>query len=393
MPTNWIKREFQKHFVDQTAALEVFPVWLLLGPRQVGKSALLKKCGPDRQYINLDDLNVRTRANQDPELFAKEIKIPVIIDEIQYAPSLLSPIKRLADQQPEPGSVWLTGSQNFKVMKGVKETLAGRVAILKLFGLSDREKNRESCEPTKYFEYICESTFPKLFGVKNQSTRDLYFSSYTQTYIERDIRELLQIEKRREFEIFVKMCALQTANIVNIDSMAGHAGVSSNTIKSWLSLLEDSFLIKLVQPYRSNRNKRLIKSPKVYFLDMGLAAYLAGWKDSESLRLGPMAGAAFETHVFSNIYKHFCYQLKEANIMFWRTRDGQEIDFVVETKSKYYPIEVKLGQPKASQLAVLTKIQEPNWQPGQIVSLSTSERSVAITKDWRLCQPESLSFC
>ncbi|MBN1959754.1 MAG: ATP-binding protein [Deltaproteobacteria bacterium] len=394
MPTDWFYRTFEQYWNDNPPeALRLFPVWLLLGPRQVGKSSLLKRCGAKRQYINLDDLATRTRANADPILFARELQPPLIIDEIQYAPALLSPIKQIADATNTPGAVWLTGSQSFEVMLNVRESLAGRVAIMNLFGLSDNEKllGDEQHEPAAYFEAMLRTGFPKLWPSRDLQTRDLYLSSYAQTYIERDVRELMQIDRRREFETFLRLCALRTGAIVNYDELARDTGVSSATIKSWLSVLEDSFLIRLLQPEYDNRSKRLIKHPKLYFLDIGLAAYLGGYKNAETLRLGPQAGAAFETHVLSEIYKYFKHNILEVDIRFWRTRDGHEIDFIVEAAGNKLPIEVKLGMPRIQSLPALPKNIASNWQPAQIVSLAITQRQ-QLSDDWLITPPWKLNL-
>lgn len=393
MPTDWIKRTFETLLAVPAPALTPFPVLLMLGPRQVGKSSLLTHCGPDRQYINLDDLATRARANADPILFARELRPPLIVDEIQYAPELLSPIKLLADAGAAPGAIWLTGSQSFQVMRGVRETLAGRVAILNLLGLSDEEKRLTAADrtPPGYFESILRTSFPKLRGIADADARDLYLSSYTQTYIERDVRELLRVDKRREFEIFLRLCALRTGCIINFDDLARDAGVSAPTVKGWLSVLEDSFLVRLVQPEHQNRSKRLIKSPKLHFLDMGLAAFLAGWGTGEQLRLGPQSGPAFETHVFSEIVKHFRHRGKELDVRFWRTRDGQEIDLLVEHRGRIHPIEVKLGLPSPQTLPRLASIAAPNWERGQVVTLAISTAQ-ALSEEWRAVPPWELEL-
>ncbi|MBI5594774.1 MAG: ATP-binding protein [Elusimicrobia bacterium] len=393
MPIHWTPRTLEPLLKRPGRALDLFPVWLLLGPRQVGKSSLLNRCATaGRRAIDLDDLDVRARANQDPELFMRGVTPPFLIDEIQYAPQLLSPIKRIADRAAAPGAVWLTGSQNFAVMEGVTETLAGRAAIINLFGLSDEEKGRGGEDPAGYFRRLAESSFPKLRGVEDAAARELYLSSYVQTYIERDVRELLRIEKRREFEIFLKMCALRTAQIVNYDALAKDAGVSPATAKDWLGLLEDSFLIRLVEPFHTNRNKRLIKSPKLHFIDAGLAAHLAGWRTPESLRLGPMGGAAFESHVFGQILRRFRHRLREVEFSFWRTRDGQEIDLLVEASGRCFPVEIKMGRPQARSLPSLKSIAHPNWARGQVVSLSGGREPVAVAEDWDLVSPAGLRF-
>ncbi|MCC7383747.1 MAG: ATP-binding protein [Deltaproteobacteria bacterium] len=393
MPERWIGRTFEPYLTAPPAGLQLFPVWLVLGPRQVGKSSLLTHCAPERQYINLDDLATRARANADPVLFARELRPPLIIDEIQYAPELLSPVKQLADASGQPGVIWLTGSQSFQVMRGVRETLAGRVAILRLLGLSDEEKRLAADDrtPPAYFEALVRTGFPKLWPVADPDARDLYLSSYTHTYIERDVREVLQVDKRREFELFLRLCALRTGCIVNFDELGRDAGVSAATVKSWLSVLEDSFLIKLIQPEHRNRSKRLIKSPKLYFLDVGLAAFLAGWKSGELLRLGPMGGAAFETHVLSEILKRFRHRAREVEVRFWRTRDGQEIDLLVEARGRVHPIEVKLGLPAARALPRLGAIAAPSWTTGHVVTLAISTGQ-ALSEEWRAIPPWELDF-
>lgn len=389
----WIARTLERLLVTPPASLGLFPVWLILGARQVGKSSLLLRCaGGDRQIVNLDDVTVRTRATLDATLFARDLQLPLLIDEIQYAPQLLSAVKQMADRGVPPGSVWLTGSQSFQVMRGVSETLAGRVAILNLHGLSWEEKGAPPATPSSSFRQLCETTFPKLAGVDDPAARDLYLSSYVQTYIERDVRELLGIQKRREFEVFVRMCALRTAQSINLQELARDAGVSAPTAKEWLSLLEDSFLVRLVQPYHSNRTKRLTKTPKLYFLDAGLAAWLGGWRDPESLRLGPQAGALLETQVFGEIIRRFRHRAREVEVTFWRTRDGAEIDFLVETGGAVFPIEVKLGIPDGRDLPRLASFRESNWRDGTVLSLAARNEPVALTNEWRLAPACGLDF-
>ncbi len=395
MPTNWIPRTFEPILTTPAPQLALFPVWLLLGPRQVGKSALLKQCAAtNRQLVDLDDLNVRARANDDPELFIKELEPPFAIDEIQYAPALLSPVKRIADSRGDyPGIIWLTGSQNFKVMEGVKETLAGRVALLNLLGLSEEERPQRATAPGDVFASLMKTTFPRIAEVVDLPVRETYLSSYVQTYIERDVRELMRVDKRREFEVFLKMCALRTGQILNLDDLGRVVGVSAVTIKGWLSVLEDSYLIQLVRPFMDNRNKRLTKSPKIHFLDAGLAAYLAGWRDPEQARLGPQGGALFETYVLGQIIRYFRHRAREFEVHFWRTRDGQEVDFLVEALGRITPVEVKMGSPRPRKLADLRKIRQPNWERGIVVSLTADPEAPQpepLNDQWRVIHPASL---
>ena len=280
-------------------------------------------------------------------------------------------------------------------MHGVQESLAGRVAVLNLFGLSDEEKGAAPTTPKEAFERICSTSFPKLQGVSGTDAVDLYLSSYLQTYIERDVRELLGIQKRREFEIFVRMCALRTGQVLNTVEIARDAGISPNTAKEWISLLEDSFLIRLVHPHHTNRTLRMIKSPKLYFLDAGLAAWLAGWRDPETLRLSPMAGAIYETQVFGELLRHYRHRAREVDITYWRTRDGEEIDFLVEAAGRVCPIEVKMGTPDGRALPRLERMADSRWDAGRVVSLlhlGPDTLPATIAAGWQGASTSNLSF-
>jgi predicted AAA+ superfamily ATPase len=397
MPKKWIYRTLQE-CLTPSSPLGLFPIWLVLGPRQVGKTSLLRHCSAaDRRYISLDDLPTRRRATESPELFTQDITLPVLIDEIQYAPHILSHLKLLVDKEATPpGCVWLTGSQNFQVMRGVRESLAGRVGIVNLLGLSDQEKVITPDHVRGYFEHIFETSFPRLFKESNSDNRALFINSYLQTYVERDIQELLGVQKRREFEVFLKMCALRTAQIVNYDDLARDVGVSASTIKEWLSVLEDSFLIKLIHPFHSNKTKRLIKSPKLYFLDMGLAAYLGGWLTVDSLLYGPMAGAAFETHIFATMLRYCLHRARPAEIHFWRTRDGQEVDFIVSTARGITPVEVKLGLPSPKELLSRAYFAESSWREGRVITAACLGSPALIgsrmSEGWLIGSPLQFDF-
>ncbi len=378
----WVPRTIEAALSAPPPALQLFPVWLLLGPRQVGKTSVLVRCaGSDRQYVNLDDLAVRARANADPALFARDLRPPLLIDEIQYAPALLSAVKVLADAKPGPGAVWITGSQSFEVMRGVQETLAGRVALLELQGLADEERQPRPATPDDVFASVLRSRFPALHRVDDVDARELYLDGYVRTYLERDVRELLGVQKRREFERFVRLCALRTGQLVNYDDLGRDAGVSATTAKEWLAVLADSFLVMLVPPWHANASKRLVKSHKLYFLDAGLAAWLSGWRTLDQVRYGPQAGALLETHVLAQIVAALRHRAREARVHFWRDRDGREVDFLVETRSGTLPIEVKVGTP--SGLAPLARIREPSWRDGLVVSLlQRPGETAACTADW-----------
>lgn len=371
-PTSWIKRDFEG-ILAKNASIGPFSVLLLLGPRQVGKSSLLARCVPSStQKIELDDLDTRTRANKDPILFSRELKVPLLIDEIQYAPVLLSQVKVLADRTPQELMVFLTGSQSFEVMRGVRESLAGRVAILNLFGLSLPEKGiTDNTSPVDLFREFFIGTFPAL-RTSEGAIWARFMSSYVQTYVQRDVAELLGIQKRREFELFLKACALRTGQLINYEELAKDASISAGTAKDWLSVLEDSFLIRLVHPYFNNRTKRLIKTPKLYFLDTGLCAYLAGWRDSEQIRIGPWAGAFFETAIFGELVRYFSHHGLDYQIHFWRDKDGNEVDFLLEIGGKMYPIESKLGTPNPRDLCSIDILDIPGIEYGRVVSLAAT---------------------
>jgi predicted AAA+ superfamily ATPase len=388
----WYKREIEALFDSERGPLRLHPVWMVLGPRQVGKSSLFKhRAETGRSVVDLDDLAIREAANRDPALFAQNLRLPLTIDEIQYAPELLSQVKILADRQRVPGSIWITGSQNFEIMKGVRESLAGRVAILNLFGLSIAEKSTRIDTPLDFFSCISETSFPALRGVNDARVRDVYLNGYIKTYIERDVQELLGISKRREFEIFVKLCALRTGQLINYDSLASDAGVSPATVKQWLSILEDSFLIKIVHPYASNRNKRLVKTPKLYFIDSGLAAYIAGWREPEMLANGPMSGAFFENAVFGELIRFFSNRAKSFDISFWRSRDGDEIDFLVEVDMKRFAIECKVGTPSMSTLVKGRHLEELDLNATYVATLTALNREPwKVTEEWTAVSPIDL---
>jgi predicted AAA+ superfamily ATPase len=345
----------------------------------------------ERTVVDLDDLTIREAANRDPALFAQNLRLPLTIDEVQYAPELLSQVKILADRQRIPGSIWITGSQNFEIMHGVRESLAGRVAILNLFGLSISEKRSQITSPIDFFSCISETSFPALRGINDLNVRDVYLNGYIKTYIERDVQEILGISKRREFEIFVKLCALRTGQLINYESLASDAGVSPATAKQWLSILEDSFLIKIVHPYASNRNKRLVKTPKLYFIDSGLAAYIAGWREPKVLAHGPMSGAFFESAVFGELLRFFSNRAKSFEISFWRSRDGEEIDFIVEADQRRLAIECKVGSPITSSLLKGRLLEELNLSAAYVATLTALHRDpLKLTDQWTAISPIDL---
>ena len=377
-----IKRTLQKTIEDTSKS---FPVILITGPRQVGKTTLLEMISEkDRKYVTLDDLEQRKLAKTDPALFLQVNQPPLIIDEIQYAPELFSYIKMYVDKNKTSGAFWLTGSQKFHLMKNITETLAGRVAILDLLGISYQEKidnaedipflpSAEWIENKKkgdgsaltvneVYELIYQGSFPKLLVDANVS-RDIFYKSYIQTYIERDVKDITKIGNEITFYNFLIAMAARTGQLINYTDIARDIDIDVKTAKAWASILEASGLIKFLQPYYNNITKRIIKTPKMYFLDTGLCTYLTGWDSPKTLESGAMNGAIFETYVFAEILKSYWNNGKSPNIYFYRDKDQREIDFVFEYNGKLYPVEVKkTATPSLASIksfSVLENLKKP----------------------------------
>jgi predicted AAA+ superfamily ATPase len=308
--------------------------------------------------VTLDDPLVRALARQDPALFLQRFSPPLLLDEVQYAPELLTYIKMLVDRDRRPGSFWLTGSQQFHLMKDVSESLAGRVGILTLLGFSQREITgtpvtppfipdsqqldaRELSQPAgmrEIFERIWRGSFPALWG-DVEVDHGLFYGSFVQTYLQRDVRDLANVGDESGFLRFLRGCAARTGQMLNLQDLCRDVGINQATGK--LSILESSGTIFLLQPFHSNISKRLVKSPKLYFLDTGLAAWLTQWSTPQTLEAGAMAGAFFETWVVSEVVKSWWHNGREAPIFYYRDRDGREIDLLIYQDGQLYPVEIK----------------------------------------------------
>jgi len=339
-----------------------FKVVLITGARQVGKSTLLKHCEENRNYISLDDLIEREKAIKEPKLFLEEHKPPVIIDEIQYAPDLLSYIKLFVDKSDEKGQYWLTGSQQFHLMKNVSESLAGRVGIVDLMGMSlgeicDTSNNDPFFPSSEYIEnvrnktkkYLAEEIFnviyngsyPALNNDEN-TDRDAFYASYLRTYIERDIRDLSSVSDEMKFLTFLRVVAARTGQVLKYSEIAKDADISQPTAKTWMSILVSSNIVYLLQPYYKNITKRMTKMPKIYFHDTGLCSYLTGWSSPEVIQKGAMNGAFFETFVISEILKSYYHNGKRPLLYWYRDTLQKEIDLLIEKDGKLHPVEIKL---------------------------------------------------
>ena len=366
-------------------ASRTFPVVLLTGPRQVGKTTLLKSIAQsERNYVTLDDLDARTLAESDPALFLQRYRPPIIIDEVQYAPNLFSQIKLIVDQSRQNGQFWLTGSQKFHLMQSVTESLAGRVAILELNGFSQAEINCQADHAPPFlptadwlsqtrhravekdldalYQRIWRGSYPRVIAEPEIST-DLFYSSYIQTYIQRDIKEIIKISSEKAFYNFIRVIAARTGQLLNYADIARDVGIDQKTAKAWLSALEASGLVYLLQPYHNNLTNRLIKTPKLYFLDTGLCAYLTKWSTPQALEAGAFSGAILETWVISELLKSYWYNGKTPYFYFYRDKDQKEIDLLIEQDNTLYPIEIKKSATPslnaANNFDLLAKLNQP----------------------------------
>lgn len=305
---------------------EQFPAVLITGVRQAGKTSLLRHLYPAVSYLSLDLPAYAEAANTEPERLLEQYPEPVIIDEIQYAPSLLRHLKFRIDRQKTPGQYFLTGSQVFELMQGVSESLAGRCGILNLHTLSLAEL-LDSGQAMEETAYIFRGGYPELYLGTEAA---LWFPAYVATYLERDVRNILRVVDLQDFNRFIRACALRSSQILNYSDLARDTGIAPNTARKWLSLLQTSAVIVLIEPYYGNRTKRLIKAPKLVFTDTGLAAFLSGFRSEAELFASSLAGAFWESHVFGQIIRHVASQGGSMPIHYWRTANGQEVDLVIE---------------------------------------------------------------
>lgn len=348
-----------------------YPVVLVTGPRQVGKTTMLQKLmeGTDRGYVTLDDLNERNIAKTDPELFLQLHKPPVLIDEVQYAPELFTYIKIYVDKNHEPGAFWLTGSQIFKLMRGVQESLAGRVAVLSLTSLSQaeicgramepftidmealtaRKGNRKEADVKEIFERIYKGSMPAIISGANSNSQ-IFYSSYLSTYIERDIKGLSDTVDSLKFLRFITAAAARCGQILNIADIARDADINQIQAKNWLGILETLGIIFYLHPYSNNLLKRLVKTPKLYFYDTGLIAYLTKWSSAETLESGAMNGAVLENYVVAEIVKTYLNCGREPYMYYYRDKDAKEIDLILEHDGVLNPIEIKKTSNPGTEL-------------------------------------------
>ncbi len=376
-----------------------FKVVLVTGARQVGKSTLLKHCDENRNYVSLDDLSERELAINEPKLFLETHKAPLIIDEIQYAPELLSYIKLIVDKSDKKGQYWLTGAQQFHLMKNVSESLAGRVGILDLMGLSlvelsqtpnnepffpdleyieKRRENHKNYSTSNIFKIIYNGSFPALNNQDEFQDRNAFYSAYIRTYIERDIRDLSSISNEMKFLNFIRVVAARTGQVLKYSELANAVDISEPTAKTWLSVLVSSNIVYLLEPYYRNITKRMTKMPKIYFLDTGLCSYLTGWSSPEVIEKGAMNGAFFETFVVSEILKSYRHNGERPLIYWYRDTQQKEIDLLIERDGKLHPIEIKLtSNPNKSMLKHFKVLDNQGY--GGLICMRESD--IPLTED------------
>lgn len=389
-----------------------FPVIMVTGPRQVGKTTMLMHINKNINYVSLDNLNARDLAISDPELFLETYKAPLVIDEFQYAPNLLSYIKMRVDDarlnnvlnsgKEVTTMYYLTGSQSFLSMKNVSESLAGRVGIIEMYGLSTNELNEKpdkvfipeitelkkknissKCDSKKLFERIFKGSYPELYTNKS-ITLDEYYESYVKTYIERDIRDLINISDEIKFMKFMTSIAARTGEELNITTVANDAEISVPTAQAWLSILVNTGLVILLEPFSNNVIKRTIKRPKIYFMDTGLACFLAKYPNAEILEASAYAGHIFETYVVSEIIKTFANNGKNFKryLFYYRDDKKREIDLIIDYNNKLYPIEVKKGKkPNGECTKNFEVLDSLNNEKGKGIVLCMSDEIFPIDRN------------
>ncbi|MBC9868476.1 MAG: DUF4143 domain-containing protein [Opitutae bacterium] len=321
---------------------ETFPVVAITGPRQSGKTTLAQTTFPNKQYVSLEDPDVREVALSDPRGFLSALIDGAIIDEVQRAPKLFSYLQGIIDKDRSNGRFILTGSHQFLLDQQISQSLAGRAGYLKLLPLSYRETRHGTGIKLNSNEMLWNGFFPST-AIHGADPR-LWFGAYVQTYLERDVRQLINVRDLSSFQTFLRLCAGRTGSLLDIGALCNEASVDYKTAKRWLSVLEASYVIHLLKPYHSNYRKRLIKTPKLYFLDTGLVSWLLGIKEHSQLEQHPLRGHVFETLVFSEVLKYQYNQAEPSNLFFWRDSHKNEIDFLLDRGLSRLAIEVKSGQ-------------------------------------------------
>jgi uncharacterized protein len=324
------------------SASRQYPVVTVTGPRQSGKTTLVKTAFPHKHYVSLETPDDREYAETDPRGFLKQLSGGAIIDEIQRAPKLLSYIQTLVDEKQKEGLFILTGSQQLLLLDNITQSLAGRTALLTLYPLSLAELQKNNLARKDLAGQVSAGGYPRIYDRKLNPAE--WHANYIATYVERDVRSIKNVGDLSAFTRFLKMCAARSGQLLNLSELGNECGINHNTAKSWLSVLEASFIIFLLQPHFANFNKRLIKSPKLYFIDSGVLCYLLNIKDPAAIVTSPHRGQLFETLVMGELVKYYANRGMRAPLYFWRDKTGHEIDCLVDENNRLIPIEIKSGE-------------------------------------------------
>lgn len=407
----YITRHMEKPVMELN---EQYPVLLLTGPRQVGKTTMLEHLieveGKGRKKVSLDDLTLRELAKTDPKMFFHLYQPPLLIDEVQYAPELFPYIKIMVDERHQPGDFWLTGSQLFKMMEGVQESLAGRVALLHLSPLSqseimkrppeppfslelpllsERQNGRQMLNTPEVFQHIHQGGMPALV-TGTYSNASIFYSSYIDTYMERDVRRLSNDIDSLKFLRFLRSVAARTSQQVNYKGIADDAEIDQTTAKNWLHVLEALGIIFLLEPYSNNVLKRTVSTPKLYFYDSGIVCYLTRWSSPETAMEGAMSGALLENYTVAEIIKTYQNAGQEPFLYYYRDKDAREIDLILERDGKLFPIEIKkMASPPKKLTKVFDLIDKSPLQRGTGAILCMADQLGAFDQN-NLIVPISL---
>ena len=407
----YITRHMEKPVMELN---EQYPVLLLTGPRQVGKTTMLEHLieveGKGRKKVSLDDLTLRELAKTDPKMFFQLYQPPLLIDEVQYAPELFPYIKIMVDERHQPGDFWLTGSQLFKMMEGVQESLAGRVALLHLSPLSqseimkrppeppfslelpllsERQNGRQMLNTPKVFQRIHQGGMPALV-TGTYSNASIFYSSYIDTYMERDVRRLSNDIDSLKFLRLLRSVAARTSQQVNYKGIADDAEIDQTTAKNWLHVLEALGIIFLLEPYSNNVLKRTVSTPKLYFYDSGIVCYLTRWSSPETAMEGAMSGALLENYTVAEIIKTYQNAGQEPFLYYYRDKDAREIDLILERDGKLFPIEIKkMASPPKKLTKVFDLIDKSPLQRGTGAILCMADQLGAFDQN-NLIVPISL---
>lgn len=335
-----LKRELR----DTLLRFAKFPVVGLFGPRQSGKTTLVRSVFKNHKYLNFEDPDIRDFAMQDPKGFLQEHEnqYGIILDEFQYVPKILSYLQLESDEKKRPGYFVITGSQNFLMNQAITQSLAGRIGILTLLPLSLHELAQNDLLPAHVNELIFKGSYPRLYT--EHFTSEEFYPSYIHTYVERDVRQLINVENLRTFRRFMQLCAARVGQLLNVSDLAMNCGINHRTAENWLSILEASYIIFLLAPHHENYNKRAIKTPKLFFYDTGLVCSLLGIKLLEELSLSSMKGHLFECLIVSDFFKQFYNAGSQPSLYFWRDKNGYiEVDCIVDRGTRLIPVEIKSG--------------------------------------------------